>query len=32
MKLNIIHLPNRLDRLQLLEDQLDEQKIRDYKI
>ena len=32
MKLNIIHLPNRLDRLQLLEAQLDEQEIRDYKI
>lgn len=32
MKLNIIHLHSRLDRLQLLEDQLDEQKIYDYKI
>lgn len=32
MELNIIHLPSRLDRLQLLENQLDEQKVRDYKI
>ena len=32
MTLNIIHLPHRTDRLQLLKNQLQKQKISDYKI
>ena len=32
MRLNIIHLPQRLDRLRILQQELDSQNIKDFKI